>query len=613
MTPSAADFQQPLAAMRPQRYMGSADIGDPTLAGAMITGSTNYVFTGRGRPKVWPGLGLQVGVTGSRSLFNVSNTYAGLGDGATDGIGSVFSSIARAIFFLGQGDLRITGGAVRAAASTTMQLILYRSGSYSGAGTGPYQVGLAQPSAPTVAARTPSGGTITGKLSGTYSIGITRVRDATGAESKVSTASAVFSADTQSVRATFPALDSNGQTRWGIYCTKAGYGSSGPLYFFREISDSDLSTIDGIPRSIELEWNDGDLFPIFAPLDNDPPPACVFGLGLEDIVLGIGAYGDVTSGVAAATPGTCVVISLPLYPEAFPADNEHILYLPGPPTGVVTRSARNYAFITGGEYLCALTYTGGNPAATVQLIWPHTGFAHEYNLCLAEDDLFGYLRGRGAVMLGAGDDPDTAFAVDASDTLATFTPDTTFVGYDPETQFVAYASGRTLICYMRQLEGWTTPLDASNVLGPNEVFCGRVTVGNRLLLATRDTVATGNSLKLWSLVGGTGTTAVAMLPWQDASGDLIEVFGINMLARVDNVANDVRVDAYACTGAIKTTTPADTRLFTPSETGVLDFERWRCDLPAAKRVTFKVTITSQGGDAGLIELRPRAAASGVPM
>jgi hypothetical protein len=609
----AADFQQPGQSIRPRKYCSSADIGDPTLADCLIGGSSNYIFTGRGRPKVWSGLLAMNGVTGSRALFNVSDTYAGLGDGATDGLGYAFSSIARAIFFGGQGDLRITGAGVRAAASTTMQLLLYRSGSYSGAGTGPYQVGLAQPSAPQVAARAPSGGTITGKLSGTYSIVITRVRSATGAESKASTSSAVFSADTQSVRCTLPALDSNGQDRWGIYCTKAGFGSAGPHYFLREISDSDLSTIDTVARSIELEWNDGDLFPIFAPLDNDPPPACVFGLGIEDITLGVGAYGDVTSGIAAATPGTCVVISLKLYPEAFPADNEHILFLPGPPTGVATRSARNYAFITGSDYLCAVTYTGGSPAVTLQLLWAYTGFKYEHNFCIAEDELFGYLRGRGAVSLGAGDDPDTVFAVDVSDELAGLDPADVFAGYDPGTQFVAYAAGRKIYCYMRQLEGWTTPLDASNVLGAHEVFCGRVTVGNELILATRDTVTTGAALKLWKLQGGNGTTAVALVPWQDAQGDLLEVFGVDLLARVDNTANDVRVDAYAVTGAIKTTTAADTKLYTPSEAAVLDFERWRCDLPAAKRVTFKVTITSQGGDAGLIEIRPRASVSGVPL
>ena len=85
--------------------------------------------------------------TGGQLLYNFDSTYASLnGSGAKGSIWMI--AAGKTLAYIGSGDVYLTGVSLSTAASTTPQMRLLRSGIYTGSGTGPYQFGEAQPSAP---------------------------------------------------------------------------------------------------------------------------------------------------------------------------------------------------------------------------------------------------------------------------------------------------------------------------------------------------------------------------------------------------------------------------------------------------------------------------------
>ena len=129
-------------------YSGSSPklVGEPNV---MSDGSENTCITGTGKSLIFKGVTVQGGVTGSNKLMNVDADYAGLGDHTETGIGSVFRVLS-AIFYIGAGKLYLNGTYLTTSATTTLALKTRTSGTYSAE----YQAGLAEPSAPTIAAIT---------------------------------------------------------------------------------------------------------------------------------------------------------------------------------------------------------------------------------------------------------------------------------------------------------------------------------------------------------------------------------------------------------------------------------------------------------------------------
>lgn len=208
----------------------------------LAAGSENVMLTGGGKTQAHKGATQRVGQKGGFVMNNVAETFASVGQTSDlSGYGNVMNVFA-ALFYIGKGLVRLAGSSLLVTASATLSLLIKRSGSYtSGPECGPWQAGLAAPSAPIIRAVTPPAG-LTGKVTGTVSIVIWRIRSTTGAVSNQSPVSNIVSAVNQSIAIQFPLKDANGQDAWGIGVTKHIEGRTGSHFEYAEILESDLVT-----------------------------------------------------------------------------------------------------------------------------------------------------------------------------------------------------------------------------------------------------------------------------------------------------------------------------------------------------------------------------------
>lgn len=456
-------------------------------------------------------------------------------------------------------------------------------------------------SAPTIAV-TPNASV---KIFGTTSVVTWFVRSATGGRGKRSSPSVVIAVSGFKVRVTISGGDltvasTNGYDRLGIGVPKLGFGSTGPFYEYTEIAISSLTTVDGVANSYELDYSSAELEGAnLAPIDDDPPPPAVFGGALEDVVFFAGAYGDSTSGVSATSPGTAVVVSIPVFIESFPPDN--ILFLPGAPTGVLPVPSGGFAFISGLNFLCGVTYTGGSPALSLQTLWATVGVASQSAMFLGEGGrLVAFSNGkRGIVRMDAEGHPESAWAADIADYVSTWTPANVVGGRDNDYSLDVFCHNREAVAYNSQLQRWCTPLDFSNTLTTNEVICAAIPVGGTLYLASRDTVATGDALKLWTLHGGAGTTADAYYPWNRSNTISDDLFLVETGVRVDNTSNPVTVEIFTNGDS---STVVRSKAITPPRTG-LQHMIVKANERAAKSHRIHIRVISAGGDAGIESVR----------
>lgn len=579
-----------------------------TRPNTMGSGSKNLLLTGNGKVVAHQGIATRAG-TGTRSLFQIPDgTFAGLGDGTHVGTGSIFGLIARALAFVGAVSNLVINGTSRAVnASTAMQILLYKAGSYSGAGTGPFVAGIAQMSAPIIAV-TPNASTTN---SGTTSVVTGFVRGATGGRGRKSSPSAVLVVSNFKVRVTVSAGDlavatANGYDRLYIATTKWGFGGTGPHYELIEIAISSLGTVDTVANSYEIEYSSAELNTL-APLDDFPPPACVFGAALEDVVAAIGAYGDISSGVSDTSPGTAIAESLPVFIESFPPDRLH--FLPGAPVGVLPNPSGGFAYIGCLNSMNALSYTGGNPALAVQGIWATIGIASQTAFFLGEGGrLYCFSNGkRGLVRIGDGGDPQTDWAADVVDYVAGWTPADVVGGRDNDYNLNVFCHHREAVAFNDQLGRWCAPLDFSNTLSANEVICAAVTINGALILASRDTVSTGTALKLWTLHGGSGTVWDVYYNWnrsQDISDDIALV---EFTVRADTVVNPILLELFR---NVDESTVVETKSYTLTGTGKSHLIK-KCDMKAAKSHRVHIRGTSAGNDAGPEAVRVSGDSNGI--
>lgn len=587
-------------------YGGTNPISQP--AGALVRGSKNLLHIAN-KVVGWKG-SAQVGggLIGSRFLANTpNNSYAGLGDKTTAGVGSIIGLIAKAMAFIGGGPLYITGVSRSVSASTALQILLYRAGSYTGASTGPYTAGLSQMTAPTIAEHSTTASTIN---SGTTSARVWFVRSATGGRGRASTPSATIVVSGKKVRLTIAAGDlttasSNGYDRIGIALTQWGFGFSGPHYEYSEIAISSLTTVDGVANSVELEWSSGDLIGAdLAPIDDYPPPAGVFAVAIEDVIAVIGCYGDSTSGVSTTSPGTAIAVSLPVFIESFPPDN--LLFLPESPVGVLSRAADGFAFIGCPNSMHGLLYTGGQPALSLRTIWPNTGIQAAHNMCLGEGGrLYALTAKRGLVRIGEDGEPETAWAEPVADIISGWTLANTVLGFDADHQVVVVGHQKTLLAFNVQTGKWSTELDGTSIYTGN--LCAAVTNNGQLLLAANDGVA---NIGLYGFNDGTGRTWEAYFPsvMSDALTDAI--FQILGVARFDTTANTVAVKVFK-NGDVAT--PAYSTTFTPAGTGPqhLPADKLRPNVRGAQSHQLYISQASAGGDCGIDFIESRGIKSGV--
>lgn len=443
------------------------------LENSYAEGSRNQIVQGGGPDAgsfvvPWMGLAGQGDDTGSRLMRQVLQTWGGLKDyfvGSTliEGKGSFFSDIGKSLWFIGAGipnveGLRIAEGVF---ASTELQVSIAVNGVYSAATT--YDAGLPQPSTPDIGIISVPGVGFTGLIEGKISCKIARLRLTTGARSVASKTSAVVNPQKKTVRVTFP-LPSQGQDYWAVFFTQSGFGGVGLHYrvAYQESLDIAESTvaagiIDGIPRSLEFDFKDGDLVPEEAYIDDYPPPAGTHAVRLANVMCVLGAYGDSTAPVTASDPGTVGAISLPNFYESYKP--RYLVFFPEQIVDVMARPTDEYAYVGHRNCVTALQYVGvqDGPAVAVSMVWPDIGIAKPHNWCQVHGLLYAFQAKGGPVRMLPDGSPDYTFAAPVRRYMRDWTVEETIVGSHPDSLSVVYFNGREALSWSLQASKWSPP------------------------------------------------------------------------------------------------------------------------------------------------------------
>ncbi len=414
----------------------------------------------------WKGMTSQGANTGSRLMRQVGSTYGGLADyisGATtiQGKGSIFEDVGRSRWFLGSGRPTVGGVMMPAGitASTNLQVSIAVNGVYSAATT--FTAGLPQPSAADFAVIDTPGVGFVGLINGPVSVKLARLRLSTGARSVASPTSAVINPQNKTVRVTFP-LAATGQDYWAVFFTQSGFGGVGLHYRGNYLQQLDISealvaasSVDGIARSLEFDFRDGDLIPEVAYIDDYVPPAGTHAVRLENVMCVLGCYGDSTSAVTSSDPGTVGAISLPNFYESYKP--RYLVYFPEQVIDVMARPTDQYAYVGHRNSITALQYIGvqDGPAVSVSMVWPDIGIAHPYNWTQVHGLLYVFPAKGGPVRMLANGSVDYTFARPVKAFMQNWTVDDTVVGWHPDTMSVVYFNNGIGLSFSLDTQQWS--------------------------------------------------------------------------------------------------------------------------------------------------------------
>lgn len=410
-------------------------------------------------------LGVQVSIT----PFTGSGLHTVTPSSATvTATGSLFQDIGASIWGIGSGQPHIEGTDLTLLQlSSLLKVLLAVNGSYSNVASGAFVAGLSQPSSPTVAVMTTPGVGYTGLIDGAVSFKIARIRLSTGARSIASNTSSVIVPAKSTARVTFP-LASTGQTYWNLFATQQGYGGVGIHYQLAyngslDIAESVIaaSTVDGIARSIEIDYRDGDLLPIEAYINDYPPPAGTQAARVESSMVVFGCYSDSVSSPTSTDAGTCAAVSLPNYPESYKP--RHILFFPEPVVCVLSRLIDSFCYVMCRNSIHAVQFVGWRddlPSCTITTISPEVGVVHDHNVTQAYGRLFMWTERAGIVAMN----PDGSLDFEFGAAIRKYTKDWTdaVVGFDAQTRSVTCSNGSIMFLFCLQSGNWSSPVYLSD-------------------------------------------------------------------------------------------------------------------------------------------------------
>jgi hypothetical protein len=557
--------------------------------GHLAKGSENVMLTGTGKTQVFKGMDRRDAQDGGGVMQNVVETFASLGD-ATESTkyGSVFNVFA-ALFYIGAGHLRLAGESLGVNATSTLSILIKRSGSYTAEDeSGPWDAGLAQPSAPIIRAVEPPAG-LTGKVNGVVSVAIWRIRRTTGARSIKSLVSNLVGATNNAIAIPFPLADLNGQDAWGIGVTRHGEGAVGSHFILQEVLESEVATseVDGQERTIAVEWRDGDLTE-FAPTRDYPPPAGLFAGTLEDVAFVDGAYADAVIGISQGARGSGIAPSEPGRPESFSPDT--VVFTNDTPTALVRGDGLYWRF--GRNSLSVIRYVGGLRPLSVEPVWNGTGIEHQNQAVIADGGRL-YVWNEVALRMGPNGMPDGEFANNVADDLAACTNSAKKVlGWDGRHKVVCFCYEKTIFPYFTALGRWGAPIDLTGQVIGNIQSC--VTENNKLLISTVN--ATTDYLYEFNV--GNGTTMQVMTGWVAAPASIVTIHSVMCSVRADNTANPIVIEIFADGDD---SSPVSTDSLTPPRTGYQALVPIRPNVQDCESFAVKLTITSEAidGDAGI--------------
>lgn len=446
-----------------QGFNNSRSPLDPSLAGTSAEGSCNNLLIGDSLSVPFAGFESKGANTGSRVMFNVGKNYGGIKDiGASLGSGSLFEDVGRSLWFIGNGAVSVGGATLSGLiASSSLRVSIASSGAYSGATT--FDAGMPQPSAPDIAIRTAPGSGYTGLIDGAISVKLARLRLSTGGRSRASTTSAVVVPAKKTIRVTFPSA-STGQDNWAIFFTQQGFGGVGLHYRGAYNGSLDIpesvvaaGTVDGIARSLEFDFQDGDLISELSYIDDYPPPAGTHAVRLENVMNVLGCYADTVSSANASNPGTCIAVSLPNFYESYKP--RHLLFLPEQVVSVLSRPSDSYAWVACRNSIMTLQYAGlsDGPACTIATAFANVGIAYPHNWTQFYGRLCLFTSKGNLVIVTEEGNLDETFASPVKKFIRNWLPAETIVGFDVETNSIVIGNKDVTLAYCLDNGKWSDP------------------------------------------------------------------------------------------------------------------------------------------------------------
>lgn len=419
----------------------------------------NAIITGDGFTRGFKGMTTQGLGSGSRKMVPFGKTWGGIKDiGTIQASGSFIEDIGRSRWGIGSGQPHIEGVDVAGfTLSTNLKVQVAASGIFGA----PNAAGLNQPSAPEI-------GIIqtTGDVSNSVSAKIERRRPSTGARSVASPTSAVIVPTLNRVRVTFP-LATVGQTHWRVYFTFHGFGGTGIHYLAvydisagvptADIPESVVaaSTADGIARSMEFNFKDGDLLPVEASYDDYAPPPATHLLRLQNVMNLAGCYSD-TASPSSTNTGTAIAVSKINNYESYIPTN--LLFLPEQVTDTLARSVDDFGYVACENSIHAIQYVGYRgdelPPCTLTTVLPDIGIQYPHNWAHFRGRLLLYTAEGSLIMMTEGGDFDASFAAPITKIIKDWSPAQTIVGYDPKNDLAILASGKRILCYSLSSGVW---------------------------------------------------------------------------------------------------------------------------------------------------------------
>ncbi len=394
-------------------------------------GSENVMLAGSGKIQNFKGMTEREGQDGGIVMQTVAEAYASLGQVSDlTAYGNVLNAYS-ALFYIGKGLLRLLGESLLVTASSTLSLLLKRNGVYTDAESGPWQAGLAVPSAPIIQAVAPPAG-FTGKVSGVVSVVIWRIRSTTGAVSIRSEVSNIVAATNQAIGVTLPLPDANGQDYWGIGVTKHAEGRVGAHFELTAVPESDVA--EEITRN-DLATNNASL----------------------DVTSATGGFNSEMIGWVAEISGGTPAVAHSSYVTAVPAANTLTLAAmpPTTSTGATLVLSRG---IGGSDRTVVIEWRDGDLVgkefAPTRDFQPPAGlFAGSLEDVLFVDGCYA-----DAIAATTGSNPGSAIAPSEPGRPESFSPDTVIFTNDTPTALIRgdglyWRTGRNSVMVIRYLGG----------------------------------------------------------------------------------------------------------------------------------------------------------------
>ena len=181
------------------------------------------------------------------------------------------------------------------------------------------------------------------------------------------------------------------------------------------------------------------------------------------------------------------------------------------------RPADRYCYVLMRNAVAALTYTGGTPACSLEIVWQNIGCLAPHHAVNIDGRLYAYAGGK-LVRMGPGGEPEDVWSDQIQRHVAGFTAANVVVGYDSMLKtFLCMHSG-TLYPFHVTDEKWGAPLTiAAYATG---IVQSVVTVDNRLKL----TVNNAGTFSLYDFHLGPGSTWKAWTMWRGGGEPLRSKF-----------------------------------------------------------------------------------------